>query len=99
MMHHVKITLVCRNALLENIVELLSECDIPEWLVSSNKCIKLLEFALFDVLRDGLAQHLNGSAPCLMVEYERIYTLICKALGINSCKVIRTNGQIRETSL
>ena len=73
--------LECRGTTLQIAAKLLNNCDSPIWLVCNEKLVSQLEYLLWDALREGISQHLSGSAPCILYDLDRMLTLIRKALG------------------
>ena len=72
---------VNKMAAIRSLADLLSECQSPTWLVTNEVVMKRLEYLLWESLRQGMSEHLAGSAPCVTFDLDRLLTLTRKALG------------------
>ena len=70
-----------RDATLSLLATILTDCESPSWLLANEKLVTVMEYMLWDATRIGLAQHLSGTAPCLLYDLERLLSLIRRALG------------------
>ena len=77
------------------VAKLLNQCDSPVWLVCNEKLTAQLEYLLWDAMREGISQHLAGSAPCILYDLDRLLTLIRKALGELQYNKFQNQARIR----
>ena len=75
------INLDCANATLQALAKILESCGTPEWLVQSENMFELLEYFLFDTIKNGISLHLAGASPCLFYDTDRLLALVRSALG------------------
>ena len=64
------------------VTDMLMTCDEPEWVVSNEKFLKVMEYMLWDTLRSGISLHLAGCSQCIFVDLDRLMALLSKSLGI-----------------
>ena len=66
---------------MQQLTALLMDASEPEWILLNEKLHKVIEFALWDTARDGLALHLNGTTPCSFIDTDKLLALLAKAIG------------------
>ena len=65
------------------IAEILMICE-PEWMAKKENLARMLEYYMYEALRQGMAMHLMREAPCVAIDLEKLLTLFQYALGNNS---------------
>ena len=81
-MHHKSNTiLVCGEKTLGLFSRLLAVCDEPEWAVTNEKFVKVLEYMLWDAFKKGVSMHLAECSKCVFIDLDIMLALLSKALG------------------
>ena len=78
-MHHQY--LVCGEKTLGLFSKLLSICDEPEWVVTNENFLKILEYMLWDAFKKGISLHLAECTKCVFIDLDIMLALLSKALG------------------
>ena len=80
-------------ATLRDLAQILEKCDSVTWLVTNDKVISILEFMLWDCLKEGVSYHLSGTSPCMMFDLERLLVLTKNSLGMTHREKIVSSNQ------